>query len=61
MSIQASSDAKFFIGGNWKCNGSKDVVNKLINELNAGAIPANVDVVCAPPYVYIPQVRPLDH
>lgn len=52
---------KFFIGGNWKANGSPDSVKKLIEELNAGKIEVDtakdVQVVCAPPFVYLSQVK----
>lgn len=31
-----ASNAKFFVGGNWKCNGTHASVEKLVAELNAG-------------------------
>jgi len=31
-------------------------VEKLVKDLNAGSVTANVDIVCAPPFVYLPQV-----
>lgn len=51
------STAKFFVGGNWKCNGSAESITSLVDDLNAGSIPSNVDVVCAPPFVYLTQVK----
>lgn len=51
------SSAKFFVGGNWKCNGNKESIALLVDDLNSGEVPANVDVVCAPPFVYLDQVR----
>lgn len=51
------STAKFFVGGNWKCNGSEDSIGDLVEDLNAGIVPRDVDVVCAAPYVYLPQVK----
>jgi len=54
--VRMSSSAKFFVGGNWKCNGSRESVKKLVSDLNNGSVPDNVDVVCAPPFIYLSQV-----
>lgn len=54
--LQASS-AKFFVGGNWKCNGTHASVEKLVADLNAGAVPSDIDIVVAPPFIYIDYVR----
>ncbi|CAN6481405.1 unnamed protein product [Victoria cruziana] len=48
---------KFFVGGNWKCNGSKDSISKLVSDLNNAQIEDDVDVVVAPPFIYINQVK----
>ena len=53
---QASS-AKFMVGGNWKCNGSIQSIRQLVEGLNAGQVPSDVDIVCAPPSVYLPWVQ----
>jgi triosephosphate isomerase (TIM) len=55
----AASTGKFFIGGNWKCNGTHASVEKLVSELNAAAatVPSDVDVVVAPPFLFIDWVR----
>jgi len=47
---------KFFVGGNWKLNGNKAANAALIKELNAGDIPSSVEVVVAPPAIYVDQV-----
>eukprot|EP00877_Chromochloris_zofingiensis_P002231 jgi/Chrzof1/12008/Cz06g17270.t1_TPI[v5.2] len=52
-----ASQAKFFVGGNWKCNGTHASVEKLVKELNAGDVPSDVDVVVAPPFVFLDWVR----
>jgi len=52
-----ASKARFFVGGNWKCNGKRESLASLIRELNAGSIPADVEVVCAPPFVYLDQAK----
>merc|ERR1711862_1055897 len=51
---------KFIIGGNWKANGSPESVKQLIEELNAAKLEVepgkDVEVVCAPPFVYLAKV-----
>jgi triosephosphate isomerase len=50
-------ERRYLIGGNWKCNGTlaeNEARVKMFNE--AGAIPANVDVVLCVPYIHIPMV-----
>ncbi|KAM0946654.1 putative triose-phosphate isomerase [Dioscorea sansibarensis] len=53
----AGSGKVFFVGGNWKCNGTKDSISKLVTDLNGAKLEDDVDVVVAPPYVYIDQVK----
>lgn len=50
---------KFFVGGNWKCNGMVGALTKLMEELNAAAatLPANVEIVCAPPALYLDMAK----
>jgi triosephosphate isomerase len=52
-----ASKAKFFVGGNWKCNGTHAAVEKLVNELNDGSVPSDIDVVVAPPFIFLDWVR----
>lgn len=52
-----ASEAKFFVGGNWKCNGTHASVEKLVADLNAGDVPEDIDIVVAPPFIYIDYVR----
>jgi len=51
---------KFFVGGNWKCNGTVESVKKLVGDLNDAIekIPGQdvVDVVVAPQTLHIPYV-----
>lgn len=56
LHVACASNAKFFVGGNWKCNGSVASVKKLVDELNAGGLPHDIDVVCAPPFIYLDYV-----
>lgn len=55
--IAIDVQAKFFVGGNWKCNGTHASVEKLVNDLNAGGVPSGIDVVVAPPFIFIDWVR----
>ncbi|CAO2606571.1 Triosephosphate isomerase [Lemmus lemmus] len=48
---------KFFVGGNWKMNGRKKCLGELICTLNAAKVPADTEVVCAPPTAYIDFAR----
>ncbi|CAE8726470.1 unnamed protein product [Polarella glacialis] len=52
---------RFFIGGNWKANGSPASVKQLIEELNSAKLEVDtskdVEVVCSPPFVYLSQVK----
>lgn len=44
----------YLIGGNWKCNGTVASAKELIRIFNeAGAIPANVEVVIAAPFIHL--------
>ncbi|KAG2178486.1 hypothetical protein INT44_001638 [Umbelopsis vinacea] len=47
----------FFVGGNWKMNGSLSQVNSLVEILNNASVPSNTEVVVAPPAIYIDRVR----
>ena len=49
------SNRKFIIGGNWKCNGSLESINKLVNEvINKVEIDeTKVDIVVAPINMHI--------
>ncbi|KGN47150.1 triosephosphate isomerase, cytosolic [Cucumis sativus] len=52
---------KFFVGGNWKCNGTTEEVKKIIAVLNGAQVPSGdvVDVVVSPPFVFLPLVQSL--
>ncbi|KAI8977215.1 triosephosphate isomerase [Mycotypha africana] len=48
---------QFFVGGNWKMNGSVEQVKKLVEMLNGFNVPANTEVVVAPPALYLDRVH----
>lgn len=48
---------KFFVGGNWKMNGSKASIDGIVQFLNDGGNNANTEVVVAPPAIYMDYVR----
>lgn len=52
---------KFFVGGNWKCNGTIEEVKKIVGTLNEAKVPGEdvVEVVVSPPYVFLPFVKSL--
>ncbi|KAK1668118.1 hypothetical protein QYE76_056277 [Lolium multiflorum] len=52
---------KFFVGGNWKCNGTSDDVKKIVTVLNEAEVPSEdaVEVVVSPPFVFLQQVKGL--
>jgi triosephosphate isomerase len=51
------STAKFFVGGNWKANGTTDSVANLVSGLNRGQVPNDVDIVVSPPALYLDYVK----
>lgn len=50
------SSRKFFVGGNWKMNGSFSTIDELVSLLNNSSGNASVDIVVAPPAPYIHYV-----
>ncbi|KAK7202861.1 Triosephosphate isomerase [Myxozyma melibiosi] len=44
---------KFFVGGNFKMNGSKASIKEIVESLNKVDIPDTVEVVIAPPALYV--------
>ncbi|PON64198.1 Triosephosphate isomerase [Trema orientale] len=52
---------KFFVGGNWKCNGILEEVKKIVTVLNEAEVPSEdvVEVVISPPFVFLPLVKSL--
>ncbi|KAJ6835587.1 triosephosphate isomerase, cytosolic-like isoform X4 [Iris pallida] len=52
---------KFFVGGNWKCNGTKEEVKKIVTILNEADVPSEdvVEVVVSPPFVFLSFVKSL--
>nr|KJB21625.1 hypothetical protein B456_004G005000 [Gossypium raimondii] len=52
---------KFFVGGNWKCNGTTEEVKKIVTTLNEAEVPSEdvVEVVVSPPFVFLTLVKSL--
>ncbi|KAJ2340588.1 Triosephosphate isomerase, cytosolic [Coemansia erecta] len=44
----------FWVGGNWKMNGSVAVIKDLVSKFNAADASSDVEVVIGAPYVYVP-------
>ncbi|KAI0979633.1 hypothetical protein GJ496_007885 [Pomphorhynchus laevis] len=47
----------FFVGGNWKMNGSRHDIDEIICTLKKLAHSSSVEVVVAPPAIYMEHVR----
>ncbi|KAE8667369.1 Triosephosphate isomerase [Hibiscus syriacus] len=54
--VAMAGSGKFFVGGNWKCNGTKESITKLVSDLNGAKLESDVDVVVSPPFVYLDMV-----
>ncbi|CAL8102779.1 unnamed protein product [Calicophoron daubneyi] len=47
----------FFVGGNWKMNGSLESNKKLIDIINSATLDPRTEILVAPPAIYLHQVR----
>ncbi|EHA54127.1 triosephosphate isomerase [Pyricularia oryzae] len=50
---------KFFVGGNFKMNGTSESIKKIVENLNDAKLDANAEVVISPPHVYLSHTRSL--
>lgn len=52
---------KFFVGGNWKCNGTTEEVKKIVKTLNEADVPSenDVEVVVSPPFIFLTLTKSL--
>ncbi len=49
---------KYIVAGNWKMNGSKDIVQELLDGIKDGAANiSNVDWIVFPPYPFLAQTE----
>jgi triosephosphate isomerase len=54
----AATGNKFFVGGNWKLNGTRESIEALVNTYNnGGKFPSSVEVVVAPTALHIGYVQ----
>jgi glyceraldehyde 3-phosphate dehydrogenase len=56
-STHAEAARKFFVGGNWKCNGSVQATKELISMLNQSSLSKNTEVVICPSQIHLQSVR----
>ncbi|KAL9970190.1 hypothetical protein ACROYT_G022524 [Oculina patagonica] len=49
-------ERKFFVGGNWKMNGSKAKIDEILKNLAGGDLTPSTEVVVAPPSIYLDYV-----
>uniref|UniRef100_A0A915HKY7 Triosephosphate isomerase n=1 Tax=Romanomermis culicivorax TaxID=13658 RepID=A0A915HKY7_ROMCU len=52
-----TNDRKFFVGGNWKMNGTKKSIDVIVAFLNEETFPDDVEILVAPPAPYLMYVR----
>ena len=57
QSSSTSLGRKFFVGGNWKCNGSIGQVDDLVKILNQMTLTSRTEVVVTPPALYSHKVK----
>ncbi|KKA30121.1 hypothetical protein TD95_005112 [Thielaviopsis punctulata] len=48
---------KFFVGGNFKMNGTKSSIKEIVDNLNGATLDSNTEVVIAPPALFLQSVR----
>ena len=48
---------KFFVGGNWKCNGSVGQTKELISMLNQSSLTTDTEIVVCPSQVHLQSVQ----
>ena len=46
-----------FVAANWKCNGTKESIAKLISSWNETKIDFDVECICGCPFMYLHQVK----
>ncbi len=56
-SSSALEARKFFVGGNWKCNGSVQQVADLISMLNQSTLSTDTEVVVCPSQLFVQGVK----
>ncbi|XP_020616646.1 triosephosphate isomerase-like [Orbicella faveolata] len=49
-------ERKFFVGGNWKMNGSKGKIDEILKNLAESSLSPSTEVVVAPPSIYLDYV-----
>ncbi|EJT74244.1 triosephosphate isomerase [Gaeumannomyces tritici R3-111a-1] len=50
---------RFFVGGNFKMNGTSESIKKIVENLNSANLDVNAEVVISPPAVYLTLARSL--
>lgn len=53
----AARERKFFVGGNWKMNGTKSSIDGIVDFLKTGPLSQDSEVVVGPPSCYLSYVR----
>jgi glyceraldehyde 3-phosphate dehydrogenase len=56
LAAYGANGRKFFVGGNWKANGTLSQVQSWVSVLNSGLVPSSTEVVVAPPSIFLSDV-----
>lgn len=48
---------KFVVGGNWKMNGNKEEISKIIEFMTAGPLNPDTEVIVGVPAIYLDFVK----
>lgn len=46
-----------FVAGNWKMNGSRDLVRELLTDISRDIIAVDIDIAVFPPFVYLAETQ----
>ena len=59
LQIVSEGTGRFIVGGNWKCNGTRESVKALVEALNKNVpnIEKNCDIYCCPTFLHLPYVK----
>jgi len=59
LQVVSEGTGRFIVGGNWKCNGTRESVKALVETLNKNVpnIEKNCDIYCCPTFLHLPYVK----
>jgi len=57
VTVMATNERRFYVGGNWKMNGTKSSIDQIISSLSSAKLSEATEIVVAPPTCYLDYVR----